>query len=174
MQMTSLAVVLGLILAAVLTVVALGLPLLLRRDSPIPDMIGHVILAFLVLGFVWISRVWWMLPAIVGIAALVVWMDRGKAEPARQDTDRSDRTRLRLRLWLAAVCLMVVTVALLWGSLLTGIGLGSIMKLVVPTLLLLLVASQAFRLSYYRSCRRDADGAAQGTEPSSPHQGKAV
>jgi hypothetical protein len=149
--MTSFAVVLGLILAAVLFVVALGLPLLLRKDSLVPDMIGLGILGSAVLAYVWSFGIWWTLVPVAAIFALVAWMDREGEEKPYPETGMSARTRLRFRLWVAANALSLIPLALLVLAMATGIGAPTATGILIPSMLVMLVASSAFRFSYNRS-----------------------
>jgi len=145
-----------LIFCLALLTLLLGLPLLLKPDSPIPDMIGFGILTLVVLAFVWSSGAYWIILPILAVAAFVAWLERegkGGLEGGGGGTGLSDRTRRRLRLWRAANLLQFVLLVAVVVLLATGIGMRS--KDLVPWMLVTMVATAAFRFSFYRSCRRD-------------------
>ncbi len=150
----------GLLISAalVLAVLWLGLPLLLKPGSWIPDIIGVAVMAA-VIGFViWSSGNWWILLPVLALVALVVWMDRRDAAL----TDRrpfegrnlSRQSLSRLRLWrnanrtgmalLAGIILLVAT-----GS---GRAIGN---LIVPVLLISMLTTSAFGFAFSRSAARD-------------------
>jgi hypothetical protein len=153
-----------LILCMALLILLLGLPLLVRPDSPIPDMIGFGILTFLVLAFVWSSGAYWIILPILALVGFVAWLDReGKSGPEScggGECGLSDRTKLRLRLWRAAIGLQFALLVGVVAQIATGIGMRS-MDL-VPWMLVTMVATVAFRFSFYRSCRRDQRALAGG------------
>src|SRR4051812_47720477 len=100
--MTQLAQALILIAGMALFTLLIGLPLLLPRNSPIPDTIGLFVLAVAVLAFAWLEGSWWTLLPVLAIAALVSWMDRKPEQPPYPETGMSERSRARFRLWRAA------------------------------------------------------------------------
>jgi hypothetical protein len=157
--------VLILIAGAVLLTLVLGLPLLLRKDSLIPDMIGLVILGVVVLGFVWLTGLWWTLVPVLAIAALVAWMDGKPEETPHPQTGMSERTRARFRLWQASNWLNFILFGLIILAMATGGGGGSGMRVVPPLLLVMLVASSAFRFSYNRSIRSEPRAAGEPLSP---------
>lgn len=142
-----------LILLAGVTLLALslGLPLLVRTESLVPDMIGLGVLAVAVLAYVWSFGIWWTLAPVLAIFALVARLDRKGQEKTYPETGTSDRARLRLRLWAAANGLSIVPLALVILALATGVGAERVKDLLLPLLLVMLVASSAFRFSYNRS-----------------------
>ena len=140
-----------LIAGVALLILALGLPLLLRKDSLVPDMIGLGVLAVAILAYVWTFGIWWTLLPVVAIFALVAWMDRKGGEKPHPETGMSDRTRLRFRLWAAANGLSIIPLALVILAMATRIGAGSVKEVLLPMLLVMLAASSAFRFSYNRS-----------------------
>jgi hypothetical protein len=106
-----------LMLCVVLLTFLLGIPLLLKPDSLIPDIISFGILSVVVMAFIWSSGDYWIVLPILAVMAFVAWLDRdGQATPvgksaAPQPAEGrrgegaarvSDRTRLRLRLWRVA------------------------------------------------------------------------
>lgn len=158
--MEPLAEVLVLTSCVALLALMLGLPLLLPRDSLIPDLLAFGLLSIVVLAFVWGTGAYWTLLPVLAVVALVAWMDREGREPPRQippggETGMSDRTRLRFGLWRAANGVMMTLAIGVMIALATGRGAIVIMDLIVPGILVTLVASAAFRFSYNRSCRRD-------------------
>ena len=159
--MTTFAVVLGLILASSLFIVALGLPLLIRTESHVPDMIGLGILVAAVLAYVWAFGIWWTLLPVAAIFALIAWMDREPGAQPDPENGMSDRTRLRFRLWAAANGLSAIPLALVIWAIATGSG-AVVKDLLLPSLLVMVVASSAFRFSYNRSIP------AKASEPAKP------
>lgn len=143
--------VLILIAGATLLTLSLGLPLLLRTDSLVPDMIGLGALAIAVLAYVWSFGIWWTLLPVLAIFALVAWMDRKGEEEPYSETGMGNRTRLRFRLWAAANALAIIPLGLVVLALATGVGAESVEDVLLPLLLVMLVASSAFRFSYNRS-----------------------
>ena len=177
-----------LVLCVALLTLSLGLPLLVKPDSLVPDMVAFGILAAVVLAFAWGTGAYWIILPILAVIAFVAWLDgerqSGPAAPAGKSGSRqapeggpgdsgtgpSDRTRLRLRLWRAANGLQLALLAGVVVLIATGIG-GRPFDL-VPWLMVAMVATAAFRFSFYRSCRRDErasdlDGLATGP-PLSP------
>ena len=141
-----------------LLIVVLGLPLLLGSDSLVPDYLGFGIVALAVGWFVW-DGLWWILPPIAALVALVVRLDKGggdaPAEPASPERSGwSARTRLRFRLWCAAslaVPLLIACFFLLPDG--TGVWVA------IPGLVIAMAAMSLFRFSFVRSARRDELGA---------------
>lgn len=160
-----------LIFCVALLILSLGLPLLVKPDSPIPDITAFGILTFVVLAFVWATGAYWILFPILVLSAFVAWLDRegqgGPVTPAGKDGSRqtpegsrgdggtglSDRTKLRLRLWRAANRLQLVLLAGMVALIATGIGMRSVN--LVPWIVVTIVATAAFRFSFHRACRRD-------------------
>ncbi|HYD11591.1 MAG TPA: hypothetical protein VEC11_01960 [Allosphingosinicella sp.] len=137
-----------------LLVVVLGLPLLLGSDSPVPDYIGFVILASMIALVVWGMGAWWLLAPIAFLVALTLWLDRAGGEapvdPAALDERGwSARTRLRFRLWAAALLAPPLLIASLFI-----LPEGSF-SIVVPGLVIAMTAMSLFRFSFTRSIRRD-------------------
>ncbi len=158
--------VLILIVCIALLTLALGLPLLFRPDSELPDMLCLGFFALIVLYFAWSKGDWWILLPCAAFVALVLWMDRDRPDlplpdPSPGRYGMSERTWLRFQLWRWA---NRVGSALVYGSIILllmdwrVISLG----LAVNLLLISLVASNLFRVSFYRSVRRDAQF---GTNP---------
>ena len=144
-----------LVACMVLVVVLLGLPLLLRPDSPIPDVIGFGILAAWILFCVWTVALWWVLIPVLGLVGLAVWLDRerpgARAAATLDGRGMSARTRQRFRLWRVAN----VTILAL-GASVFFLPAGSAGGLILPGLMIAMVAVALFRFSFYRSWRRDA------------------
>lgn len=135
----------------------LGLPLLLRPDSRIPDMIGFGLLAVFVGISVWATGAWWILLPILALASWLVWLDeRGQQAPAAPTApDRAGwnaRARLRFRLWCTANAATPVLVVSLFF-----LPAGSVTSIVLPGLMIAMAASSVFRFSFYRAARRDPD-----------------
>lgn len=146
-----------LIFCLALLTLLLGLPLLLKPDSPIPDMIGFGILTLVVLAFVWSTGAYWIILPILAVVAFVAWLEReGQGGPeggGGGGTALSDRTRRRLRLWRAANLLQLALLAGVVALIVSGIGTRAVD--LVPWMLVTMVATAALRFSFYRSCRRD-------------------
>lgn len=160
-----------LILCMALLTLSLGLPLLVKPDSPIPDMIAFGVLTFIVLAFVWGTGAYWIILPILALVAFVAWLDRegqsGPVAPAGKGGSRqtsegsrgdggtglSARTRLRFRLWRAANRLQLAVLVGVVALIATGIGMRSVD--LVPWMVITMVATAAFRFSFYRSCQRD-------------------
>jgi hypothetical protein len=150
-----------LILIAVVTLLtlALGLPLLLKPDSLIPDLIVFVLLAAYVAFAIWASGAWWVLLPILALAAWVVrFDDAGPAAPADPFLDArgmSARTRLRFRLWRIAKLAILVPIAAFFflppGNAST----------ILACMTVALVAAQLFRFSFYRAWQRDHEDRAE-------------
>ncbi|HEV7661500.1 MAG TPA: hypothetical protein VGO55_16800 [Allosphingosinicella sp.] len=138
-----------LVLGVIFLTLALGLPLLLKPDSALPDMIGLAILAVLVLAYVWSSGAYWTLLPILAVPAFLAWLDRAGGE-----TGAGDRTLLRFRLWRAANRLQLALIAGVLVLLAAGSGFDTL-GLVVPWILVALVATAGLRHSFNRSARRD-------------------
>lgn len=160
--------VLTLIACMVLLVLALGLPLLVGPDSPVPDIIAFIILAAMVAAGVWSTGAWWILLPILALVALVVRMDReGRDAPvdhaAAGRARMSTRTRLRFRLWCAA---NLATPALIASIFI--LPSGSAGAIVLPCLMIAMAAMILFRFSFCRSARRNEDAMFGGTATASP------
>ena len=157
-----------LILIAVVTLLTLtlGLPLLLRPDSLVPDLIAFGLLAVYVAFAIWASGAWWILLPILALAAWVVrFDDAGPAAPADPGPDArgmSARTRLRLRLWRIARFAFLVPVAAFFF-----LPPGNANN-VLACMTVALVAAQLFRFSFYRAWQRDGEDRAEGVVPASP------
>ena len=161
--------VLILIVCVALLTLALGLPLLLKRDSLVPDIIAFGILAVAVVAFVWATGAYWITLPISALIAFVAWLDRGEqnrpttlcdeGENRRRDalgggaTGANGRTQLRLRLWRAAIRVQLALVACV--LILSAAGFIRSIALIVPWMVIVAVAMVAFRFSFFRSCRRD-------------------
>src|SRR5438128_6544567 len=90
----------------VLLVLSLGLPLLLSPDSRAPANISFCILTAFVAATIWATEAWWCLLPIAALIFWVVRLDGKKMAAPVADLDgkrRSAATRLRLRLWAAAM-----------------------------------------------------------------------
>lgn len=153
-------------------ILLLGLPLLVRPDSPIPDLIAFGILTLFVLACVGGTGAYWIILPILAVIAFVAWLDgegqSGPAAPAGKGGSRqtpegsggdagtglSDRTELRFRLWRAANRLQFALVAGVVVLIATGFGIRTVVNL-VPWMMVMMVATAAFRFSFYRSCQRD-------------------
>jgi hypothetical protein len=160
--------VLILIACMVLLVLALGLPLLVGPDSPVPDVMAFVILAAMIAAGVWSTGAWWILLPILALVALVVRMDRegrdAAVDHAAADRARmSTRTRLRFRLWCAANLAIPALIAALFF-----LPQGSAGAFVVPCLVIAMAAMTLFRFAFYRSARRDEDAMSEGAATASP------
>lgn len=143
------------IVCVILLIPAVGLPLLLKPGSPVPDYIGLGLLAAMIAFAIWTAGDWWLLLAIAALVALVIRMDRdGQASPvAYADLDRrgwSKRTRLHLRLGCAS---QLAGLALL-GSLFI-LPAYITRTFAFPGMIIVFTAMSLFRLSFYRSWRRD-------------------
>ena len=161
--------VLILIFCVTLLILALGLPLLLKRDSLVPDIIAFGILAVVVLVYVLVTGAYWITLPILALLAFVAWLDRGgqnAPETLGNGGDNrggaplgggasgaNDRTQLRLRLWRTANRLQAVLVACV--LIFAAAGFTRSIELIVPWIVIVMVAMAAFRFSFYRSCRRE-------------------
>jgi hypothetical protein len=173
--------VLILIVCMVLLTLTLGLPLLLKPDSLLPDIVAFAILAVAILAFIWSTGAYWITFPILSLMALVIWLDRegqhkpttlsDDAENPRHDTvvygaaGTNGRTQLRLRLWRAANRVQMALVASV--VILLAAGFTRSLELIVPWMVIVTVAMVAFRFSFLRSRRRDQSnlvGEAGGTE----------
>jgi len=146
----------------------LGLPLLLKPDSPIPDMIGFGLLAVFVGLAVWATGAWWILLPILALASWLVWLDKaGEAAPAAPAAPGRNgwswRTRLRFRLWVAANAATPVLVVSLFF-----LPAGSASSMVLPGLAIAVTASMLFRFSFWRAARRDAADLPEAPATASP------
>lgn len=147
--------VLILIACVVVLTLLLGLPLLLKPDSPIPDIIGFGILAAFVLFYVWSMGDWWIILPILAVLALMAWLDReGQEARPERETGMSDRTRLRFRLWRAAHYVQLALIAFVLISFATGFA-ATALRPIVSCMVIMMVAGAAFRFSCVRSARRD-------------------
>lgn len=156
--------VLILVACMVLLVLALGLPLLLRPDSPVPDILGGGVWAAMILYGFWMEALWWVLLPILALIGLTVWLDKASAGEAPLAVDRrgmSARTRLRFRLSrLANLAILALIVSLF------VLPAGSTRPYLFPAMLIGMSAMVLFRFSFYRSWRRDADAFGQeGAQP---------
>ncbi len=136
----------------------LGLPLLLKPDSPIPDRLGFGLLAVMLLFCMWSLGLWWVLLPILALVALVAWLDREGPAPkgaaAAGDGPRlGARLRLRLRLWGAARLASLALIVSLFF-----LPAGSASTIVLPGLMIGMAATTLFRFSFARALRRGADG----------------
>jgi len=166
--------VLILIVCVALLTLALGLPLLLKPDSLVPDIIAFGILAVAVLAFIWVMGAYWITLPILALVAFVAWLDRGEqSRPATLGdeggnrgrdalgggaTAANGRTQLRLRLWRAAILVQMALVACV--VILPAAGFMRSIELIVPWMVIVTVAMVAFRFSFFRSCRRNQRAAA--------------
>jgi L-asparagine transporter-like permease len=156
--MTPLAEVLILMLGVTVLTLLLGLPLLPPKESLIPDMIGLGILTVAVLAFVWRTGIWWVLLPVLALAALVAWMDRADHDASLERSASANRTRLRFQLVRASNRLTLVVLVVLVIDLIamaTEVRGAIILELIVPWLLVTMVATALFRLSYSRAWDRD-------------------
>jgi hypothetical protein len=158
-----------LIVCVALLTLALGLPLLLKRDSLVPDIIAFGILAVAVVAFIWATGAYWIIFPILALIAFVAWLDRGgqnrpttlgnEGGNRRRDalggggSGANGRTQLRLRLWRAAIRVQLALVACV--LILPAAGFMWSVGLIVPWMVIVAVAMGAFRFSFFRSCRRD-------------------
>lgn len=157
-----------LILCMVLLTLVLGLPLLLKPDSLVPDIIAFGILGVAVLAFVWGTGAYWIAIPILALVAFVAWLDRegqnvpatlsNEGEDGRRDgpgggaTGANRRTGLPLRLWRTA--LVVQTALVACALILPAAGFIGFVELILPWMVITMVAMAAFRYSFYRSCTR--------------------
>jgi hypothetical protein len=144
-----------LIALMVLLVLAMGLPLLVGAESRLPDILGFAMLTGIVAVSIWATGAWWIMLPILVLLAWVVRFDRpegaGPANlPAPERRGMSAPTRLRFRLWLAALTATPVLIASLFV-----LPAGSAGTVVIPGLVVAMVAATLFRLSFYRAARRD-------------------
>jgi hypothetical protein len=161
-----------LILLAFVTLMtlALGLPLLLKPDSAIPDMIGFGIMSAAVLAFIWVLEAYWVILPILAVVALVVWLDRDRREGSTARAGNgatggvSDRTELRFRLWRTFNRLTLILAGSALLLFVTASGMAAV-TFIAGWMLAAMVASAAFRHSFYRSCRRDQSALAGKTMP---------
>jgi hypothetical protein len=161
-------VVLILILVVPLPILLIGLPLLFRLGSPVPDLVGFAMLAAVILFYIWSMDAWWIILPIVALVALVVRLDR-QGQEARPDgeTGPSARTRLLLRLWRTAHHVQQVLIVFILISFASGFGVAAL-GFVVSCMMIMLVASQLFRFSLARSARRDRNRPETGPQHASP------
>jgi hypothetical protein len=158
-----------LIACMVLLVFLLGLPLLLRPDSPVPDIVALGLLAVIVLAFAWGTGAWWILLPILALAALLAWLDR-RDETALRDAgpdggeERSRRTLSRFRLWRAAHHVQFALIVSVF--VLPAVGAGkAIGTAIVPCMVIALAMGALFRFAFVRSCRRDERAAPRANWP---------
>ncbi len=148
---------------------ALGLELLLRPGSPVPDYLGYGLWAAMILFCIWSQALWWVLLPILALIALFVWLDRDRsgpreAPPALDGRGMSRRTRLRFRLGCASQLVLPVMIASLFI-----LPAGSLRNVFFPVLLIAMTGMVLFRASFYRSWRRDAlDRAGAAPSTASP------
>ena len=146
--------VLLLIAVMVLLVGLLGLPLLVKPESRIPDYIGCGLMAVIVLGYAWSASAWWVLLPVAGVIALVLWLDRRRIpdEPGVDGAgrDRAQQRFLYLRLANRIGFLICLGAVVIFGS---GARLVPV-DVIIGCLLTSLVATTAFRLSYNNAVRR--------------------
>jgi hypothetical protein len=161
--------VLILIVCVALLTLALGLPLLLKPDSLIPDIIASGILAVAVLTFVWGTGAYWITFPIFALVAFVAWLDRGGQNWPRTlasgGGDRraealgagvagtNGRTQFRFGLWRTAIRVQMAMGACV--VILLAAGFMRSLELIVPWMVIVGVAMVVFRFSFFRSCRRD-------------------
>jgi hypothetical protein len=157
--------VLILILCVVVLALSLGLPFLLKPDSLIPDIAGVGLLTVMVVGFAWVMEVWWICLPVLAIIAFVAWLDRKGGWSAAEGRGEVGRTQLRFQLWRAANGLLLILGVCVLALFATGSGL---VRLMVPWIPVFVVASFAFRFSFYRSCRQDARDLPKAGEASGP------
>lgn len=171
--------VLILIVCVVLLTLALGLPLLLKPDSVLPDILVFGILAVAVLVFVWGTGAYWIFLPILALLAFVAWLERDGQNWPNAGRDALDGgaagtngpSQLRLRLWRTAIRVQIALVACV--VILPVAGVTRSVQLIVPWMVVVLVAMVAFRFSFFRASRRDqlalpgetgARAAAEGSE----------
>jgi hypothetical protein len=157
-----------LILLLLLLVLSLGLPLLLSPDSRAPAIISFGILSAFVAATIWSTDAWWILLPIAALVAWVVRWDRTPqnipvTEGALDARGRSAATRLRLRLWGAAILAGPVLFGLLFV-----LPFGSAAYIVLPCLAVIMVAVTLFRFSCYRSALRDYEAGPEPETTASP------
>ena len=161
--------VLILIVCVTLLALALGLPLLLKPDSLIPDIIAFAIVAAAVLAFVLGTGAYWITVPISALVAFAAWLERGgrnwprtladggvnrRAEgPGAGVAGTNGRTRFRFGLWRAAIRVQMAIGACV--VILLATGLTRFLELIVPWMAIVGVAMVVFRFSFFRSCRRD-------------------
>jgi L-asparagine transporter-like permease len=153
--MTPLASVLALVIGLAVVVLVLGLPLLLPKDTLVPDMIGLGVLAAAALAFVWLTGVWWTLLPILALAALVAWIDKAGRDPPLDESALGERTRLRFQMVRASTRLTLVVLVVVLVAMATEVGGAILVERIVPWLLVAMAATALFRLSYNRACDRD-------------------
>lgn len=148
-----------LVIFIALLTLALGLPLLVKPDSLVPDIFALGILTVVALGFAWGMGAWWILLPILALVAFVVWLDRSGDRQAPENGSGggngwSTRTTLRFRLWRAANRLQLALIACVLAFSATGFGLTAVTPM-IAWLVVTMVAAAAFRFSFYRACRHD-------------------
>jgi hypothetical protein len=151
--------VLILIVCVVPLALSIGLPLLLKPESRVPDYLGFGALGAAVLGYAWATGAWWMLLAALAIGAFAAWLDRTGPEPAPTvpPTDErgwSDRTRSRFRRWRLAHYLSVALILGIVILVATGVRLVYLDQ-VAGGMLLSVLASHIFRFSFFNAAERD-------------------
>lgn len=154
-----------LVACMVLLVIVLGLPLLVGPDSPLPDIIGFVILAAMLGAGIWVTGNWWLILPILALVAMVVWLEwvDARTPTAAAMLDKrgmSARTRRRYWLWRVAVLAFLILFASLFV-----LPAGSAGRFFIPGVMIAIAAMELFRFSYYRSWRGDAHAASGETGP---------
>ncbi len=143
---------------------ALGLPLLFRPGSIIPDLIAAVLMACLIGVYIWSSGDLWIVVPILGLLVLVGWMDRRDRaltdRPLAEGRSMSRQSWFRLRLWRAANRAGLLLLAGVLLLIMTG-SARPVGNLIAPVLLLSMLTTCAFRFGFYRSAERD-EGAPAG------------
>ncbi len=139
-----------LLLLCVAVTFLLGLPLLLKPDSLVLDLIAVGILTLIVLGFVRETGDWWMILPILALLGLTVRLDRR----GREGETGMSATRTLLRLWGTAFYVQLALILYLPISLATGFGTGAL-RYIAHFMLIAFVAGVLFRFGFVRSCRRD-------------------
>ena len=159
----------------VLLVFVLGLPLLLRPDSPIPDIIAFCLLVAMVAAFIWGTGAWWILLPILALVALTVRLDRPApaADLPEAGAGMSRPVRLRFRLWRWAIgASFALTISVF---VLPAVGQGrAVTGVVVPLMMVAMTAMALFRFAFTRACRREADGSPRGDDSSTATRPAAV
>jgi hypothetical protein len=148
-----------------LIIVALGLPLLVRQNSLVPDSVGFGILSLVVLGCAWGMGAWWIFVPILAIVGFVIWLDRGSRRSPEDGSDGG--ATLRLRLWRAAQRLQLVLMVCGLALFATGFGLRAA-EPVIAWGVVMWVAAAAFRFSFCRACRHDSRTRSDAPEAMEP------
>jgi hypothetical protein len=159
-----------LIVVIVLLTLMLGLPLLLKPESRIPDYLTCGLLGLIVLGFAWSTGDWWVLIPVLAIAAFIAWLDKGERKPSAPPDGRgmSSAVRLRFRLWRSAHYAGLALIVGVLTLMATGTRLVPIDAL-AGGLLVSMTASFAFRFSLNNALAHDRRVRAGVAETSDPH-----